>query len=720
MRIINVLIVVLGLGIVTHNTTEAGYDYRSAAISDGIGYRSNLIDPGNPYHASIRHMFGTLLLRFSLLPEDTDLRDQAGPNSIRLKDESKQLEYKQSIQAILDNPESAEHWASLPRYPYAFGLCATNNTNSALPFMQNVALSDLMPEVRDSLIHIRHDLILLCHIPPQERQEMRQILNDRIHRLSTISPAAKPWTDYLRGAIAFYAEDLDMAQNAFTEVPKTATQWLYRSARYMEVRIAKSRLAELTHEESLAIELLDKFDTELERFIGEFPTGPYSETARDLRRYLLNQKGDKSGLIRILAETFTEKFQSGALADEPTRIAIFHELTRYHAAEPDESLIPLYDKGLSPFLAVLDLLSSHRMKVLSHDSQPNSQPASLGFTLQDASESFAPYPGLLDYALLLTLDDNSVAEAEIKPETYGALFADALVLQGRALSKLGMYMRAAETWSVIEQSTTTYNAPTEIATAYMRLGRFEAFLPFVLSDGTDKNPSTGSHVYDEFDITAETFRNQYQPHVSLLERGLDSFADPDKARIIALNPDYPPDIRFMAMEPLLRRAILTGNHKDYLELAETSGQMLADATISLAHGYRDLTSTIRTLSQRPDDPKALTDLGYFLYANRLYFGCLTETLWESHLGGCPVETKDMIVPIELFSKALAILTKRSMRSKEEGRLLRIMIFCYKSFENIHHCTRNKTEDYPMDTRLKWFLRLHRYFPEDAARTPYWY
>ena len=81
-------------------------DYRTAAVRDGIGYRSNLIDPRNPYASSERRNFGVLLARLGMIEDWTDIDGGPTPPTRRTRDlhgaeESRDPAYSVYLREIL-------------------------------------------------------------------------------------------------------------------------------------------------------------------------------------------------------------------------------------------------------------------------------------------------------------------------------------------------------------------------------------------------------------------------------------------------------------------------------------------------------------------------------------------------------------------------------------------------------------------------------------------
>jgi hypothetical protein len=144
---------------------------------------------------------------------------------------------------------------------------------------------------------------------------------------------------------------------------------------------------------------------------------------------------------------------------------------------------------------------------------------------------------------------------------------------------------------------------------------------------------------------------------------------------------------------------------------------------NLIVAYKDLQPKIKSLILDPDDPDALTEIGYFLYNYDRFQKCYGETTqWEFSIGKCNPEHLENIPtnkarPIDLFLKALSIYKLKEHRGPKEAKLLRTLIYCFKG-SRFGRCVRGGT--FPKKNREEYFQRLHKYFPKEAAHTPYWY
>ena len=55
---------------IANTSAQASTETSTYALEDGIGYRSNLLDPANPYAIDSTYLLETLLRRYNLLPDE--------------------------------------------------------------------------------------------------------------------------------------------------------------------------------------------------------------------------------------------------------------------------------------------------------------------------------------------------------------------------------------------------------------------------------------------------------------------------------------------------------------------------------------------------------------------------------------------------------------------------------------------------------------------------
>ena len=207
----------------------------SRAVQDGIGYRSNLIDPQNRYAASERRNLGVLLARLGMMADWTGIGgvlaaveeevEWTGPKFEVVNDE----DYGDYLTEIT-TPHGLE--GMFPEMPVE--RCWTWGRNFARTrYMQALVAAHPAHEMRARLIAARHRLD-----PGPSHCMSNAVVESYIHALGSISGAQwQPWRNYLEGAALFYAGENERAAEAFARIPRE-DNWLSATAAYMPVRIA--------------------------------------------------------------------------------------------------------------------------------------------------------------------------------------------------------------------------------------------------------------------------------------------------------------------------------------------------------------------------------------------------------------------------------------------------------------------------------------------------
>lgn len=735
------IITILGqLAIATPVFASTGYS--TNAVYDGIGYRSNLIDPFNPYAAGKSRMLQALLNRYGLLPSERDSLSGEEFGSITGP------KYIDHIRSMLSRGFPDLDSLKVPAYHYNFGICQTNGYPSALSFMAAAVQSlGKTPDV-DELIRARHRLLFICNLDETERTvRTRKLLKPVRAMLKTRSLA--PWVKYLEAAVSFYETKFDIAEGIYGSLSRDNSGWLKDTADYMAVRIAKAKVDATRFVDQILKrpKAINDLGVAIKKYLTAHPKGHYVETARALNRYRYSASNDRNRLIAATQSDFIRAFDPRAPAKLGQRIRVFNEGSNFTAAifEFPRSKGALYQMHpLAVVAALLAGIADGKGDLSKTDNQ------NLHSLFYDSPINYSLFSGLRYYFNLVILSRvgafRKITEAEFNENFLGPLYGDALILKARALMKTGRHLEAAKLWLEISQRNPIYNALTEAATAYVRTGRFSDFARIEKSWMTDLSlkPSSKSETndnsefrgykVDEFSISVKTFHAEYQPYRNLLIRGFSSINNVDENKSVYSDTALHPVIRFIAAEPILRDGLLKGNYKNFIKVAETvfdtafyNKWIETDGGHEkiLITAYRLLIPKVKDLLRNENDPEALTEIGYFLYSQHRFPGCFGITLWEKKIGLCkedPAEgnVEGYLRPINMFSKALKLYSALPSRTYSEARLLRILIYCFKSYTNRAACLRGPIQQFPQSIRRGYFQRLHKFFPIVAKRTPYWY
>lgn len=715
---------------------SASVGYQSNAVGDGIGYRSNLMDPLNPYATSRESLFSKLLEKYEASSDHEERSQNQDIYSRNMTGDK----YISEVQGFFSSKKVK---LKAKKYSYGWGVCETNIYPSALYFMKAAVKELGRSDETDRLIIVRHHLLKLCNI---KKAGLGAML------LAVLKPLREkkshaPWAMYLDGAISFYEKKFEEAKAKFASINEEESNWVKDTADYMDVRISKARIDTLywpysgssnfslnpkryleTKKPKLVLKLdraLSNLRKSMKKYLRDHPKGRYVATVQDLIFYIHWSNGDRNALIEATHRVFA-KAMSLQKGDYPSD-AIFE--------------FPKDVKNISVIhpLAVVGILLSELTSDLRSEEITSSV---LRGHFKSHNELSASFPGLASYfeLLLLALDAKfqELSDYEISRKAFGPLYAEALILQARAHGKVNRHMEAANLWKRISEEFPLYNGLTEVATSYVRAGKFIDFTKINKSWMTEltlEEPNQLKEIGNEFEVDVKTFYAKRQPYRNILQRGFATITSNQEAKTVYKDVSLHPLIRFLAAEPTLRENLLKENYSAFVETTEH----LFDADFEkefaksktkkgteLISEYRGVLPKVKTLIRNPKDANALTNIGYFIYAQHLHPKCLgEETLWETTLQVCNKErlketSSDFVRPIDLFLKALSIYKTQPIRASEEAKVLRILIYCFKGYENQNNCTRGSEDKFPESLRKGFFQRLHKYFPEKAKATPHWY
>lgn len=756
------LILVVALGLLTNFEALGSFDSQTSAIDDGIGYRSNLIDPANPYGMNIETTFRTLLNRYVPVPDYDDFPTAFRVPRIRLTPEEYAARVKQLLSPGYDIG-SLE--LALEKYHYSYE-CGSNDYPAALAFMDGLVGIYGRGKVADSLIRLRHTALSYCELSEPDRKKFMatiqaKFLRDGGYPGNLTKKAGSDyagWIHYLLGALNFYEEQWEQAENLFAKIDNHPSPWLRDTARFMTVRIAKANL----DRKMISGKAFEEY---LTNHLKNYPNGLYFG---DVENFLFLAKKWQSPreLEKLILLKFDDLFRPNASAESMVvqtekRDTVAFYVTKYDVWRAPELSSPL----LMAFTLISEIHTTRYPKHerIYHDYHFGSDGPKAPRYVSDESEwkrqlnrlasAFSDYPGLEAYSRLLWLYANGkhqqVVEAEVTKANLGPLFWDGRVLRARSLAALSQYGEAIDAWKAVSNGTPTYNSLTEIATLLARKGRFADFGRLRLDAGwmTDLSyhPSDEKWTSDEFHLSPREFHKQYMPYRNLLRRGFEALTNAKSAAGVYLDQTLPPLVRFYAGEPVLRTFLLEENYRRFMDVSakifdssfrKTWIPAKDDPERNLIEGYQYMRGSVSRLMKDSKDPVALTDLGYFLYKNHRFRRCENEdffqyhyhnpkyrrhypdTLWEDKLAACTgLAEPYAISPIDIFDRALSVFRTKNRRTKAEARLLRIMIYCFKGNEGT--CLRNKKGAFPKFQRRAWFQRLHKYFPKEE-HVPYWF
>lgn len=739
----------------------AGGDPRTRACSDGIGYRSNLIDPLNHYARPQYLMTTQLLERYGLIPpayeapaDDQD--DDPGSNNgslitissptgklkaVRLTKTDRapdlsslsQDDYVERVRAYLSEPDDYEVHKPFEKYHYAWGRCESNDVPSAAAYMEAAHKAIGKGQEADALIFARHRLLQVCEIDGEQAQKahIREVFAD----LVTLNDRAstKDWVLYLEAAANFYLDADDLSEKMFRSLSKSDADWISDTADYLVVRMAKERVdqGDITATEDLTLAR--------EYYLNRHPGGRYERTVLALDQYLARARSDHAKLYELQAAKFEDVFGPNSLVPIDQRESVLFDLMFGTNSGMITNPAPadLISSGKLHPILLTSLLLQHVSDDASHLELFWPQ------IIHRAREQMTLYPGLESYAELLVHmisgDYPAILAEEIDEATYGPLLLDALVLRARAYEKMDQKSAAIDTWTQVLKTTPTFNALTEIANQLVGDNRFEEFA-YIPTQHTrafsGTRDSVEQYCRDEFDIGVEGFLKTKDPFRNLLNEGFEHFVAVSDVHAVGDDDELHPLIRFYAVEPTLRSSLMYADYQGFIRASKflrsesfASGLKELHPDVyqpaEMISGYTEAISLAERLIDDPEDADALTQLAYFRYSKHLIARCgAGDTLWTQMLDDYSCKGKHAaesvaVAPIEMFSRALRQYKKLPVRTAEEASLLRIMIYCFKGYSNRMNCALGDTEDYPEDVRKGYFNRLKSEFPS-SEHVEYWY
>ena len=438
---------VLGLLLVTVSA-GASTDIRSRAVEDGIGYRSNLLDPANPYGTDAKHLLSNLLRRYSLLP------DQFWPKGMSNYEYAlrvRELATSKKVMEQIDKP--------LESYRYAYGICETNEYPAALEFMANLVAELGKGEATDNLILARHGLLVMCDRTDELRISFANWL-EKIEEVLLPKNAFVPWLRYLQGAFYFYMEDTEVAETFFRKAGHSKTTppgWVTDAAQYMLVRIAKFQF------ENKKIDVIE-FRKSIDDHQDANPFSRYNLEVENLRRMAAASKEEYAAL---LAEHFARFFKpSPNDKNERYRHDLFVEVMNAKG---------IVAANVSPLLSTFQLM----LKVASETRGADVANYAWAPNISRSDSSIDLFPGLSAYRKLLKhfsrKEYQAVTSTHITRSKFQVLVSDAKILVARAHYALGNYDASIRVWEEISNEIATFNALTEIANAYVKKNEFAQF-----------------------------------------------------------------------------------------------------------------------------------------------------------------------------------------------------------------------------------------------------
>ena len=750
---IRVFIAVVLLGA---STAHASIWYSTRAMSDGLGYRSNLIDIANPYAVSKSRNFRVLLKRLGIeIVSEFARAPDEGPTYEEYSDSVREiLKRKEIVEPIdLSVPDYVkkrnwffQQWTLRDRY---WVVESTNNFATAKSFMMVVSETVSDKGVVAKLVSLRHEL--LQYGAPDTLGEIAANILERLR--SNHLNGARNSARYLEGAVLFYALMFAEAADAFGLVGTTESPWLTETAAYMVVRATLAaeqtkRLYYFTNG-SIDPEKLKSSLKDIEDYVTRYPNGGYARTLINSKRQIWYLLDEDDSLRKEIRAQFPWYFGDTVNVHERSRF-LHKEIFRFGIGDPDSRS----DHPLALAAGALWAAKIPCEEMLAE--------------LKSREREFIPYPGLsrfLEAKCHFKLGNHTkvMEVAERIASDGGSFLPDGLALAARSAFALSRYADSRRFWERVHSAAPTYNAMTEIGRTFLARKDFVGLAKYRFDPLTKYSAAKNIRAIDEFEIDPKVYVAAMRPHERTVQQVFAYLAAEDDLENVLADDDVTPGIKLLAALPTLNRRLIEGDHAGYQEfVARFVGRAFKSKLLREEQEHlmpqldrvRRIDSRLRILEKTPDDAKTLLEVGYHIYSESIHPPCLySPSLFiETHAQACreyddkleawakdmtgtlprreielnSYEKRQAIVwegtqaPIDLFVRVLKNFEGSPTKYPDEAKVLRILIHCFKASINVHNCVRHREADYPKSARHAWFSRLHTKFPELAKKTPYWY
>ncbi|GLW38736.1 hypothetical protein Pcaca04_26720 [Pectobacterium carotovorum subsp. carotovorum] len=480
-----------------------------------------------------------------------------------------------------------------------------SNALSTLEAFFDVLLTDkqLTNEQRTLLAHQRVNLLNPLYT--------KEALNEGLASLPDEGHAGA-LMHYLFASLAFYQGHFDEAESSFQALVSSPQPWVAETSRYMLIRVAINKAMENALDEYNMFDAskADKAAAQLavqhiDDYLKQYPEGQYIESANGLYRraywimndtnalaktyqHELNNTADIEDLLELSDEIDNKLLENRQFtsAPESAPLTMVQDLKRLRS---DEGWLAL------PALSVDELAA--QKPLFEHD---NMQEA---FSYLQAAQLFY---GQKDYAAVV----NSVPATQSNDLTDTVRFS-LQVLRGRALVRLERWDEAEAHWRQLLMRNTGYTQnqflQLALAETLVKAGHPERVFA---ADSPVKNLRFRSAVL-KVSANAELLRQQTGPQQTHEERAIALHTLLTKSLTHGDYASYLKDVQLRKdIAPLVSSENQSWNQED-LTAFDWDGS-------DTEEGYQcpALNDVVTTLSQRPNDARAINCLGeFFLRTN---------------------------------------------------------------------------------------------------------
>ena len=563
------------------------------------------------------------------------------------------------------------------------GRCSMNRLATARPWLLALEQSGLAAEEVRQLAEARLQLVGLCQ-------------SDTLPDLSQLpaSAAAAPFSDYLRGARAFYLGDVATALPLFTALSQQSQPWLKETASYLLARVAINQAQVNAFDEyglfdasKVEKSVLQQAEQALTAYLQAYPQGRYAASAKGLYRRLYWLAGDTDKLA--------ERYQQ-ALAQASDARPLFNEIDlRLLTSASNKAALP------AQFALAQDL---RRMR--SHAEGDDSwQPISADeLNAQQASFTAAGLQPLFAYLQLaqryyVQHDYPGVVQAVTPPAAGSKL--DLLTFSQQMLR--GMALLAQKQWPEAE-------AHWNQIWALQPDGQQQLLLQLAQAMTLERAGRLDALFAKESWVTSSTLR---EPLIRFV-------APAELLRQLARDVNVAAEERNTALFTLLYKELLSAHYQAFLQdaalvasLPQRKAPFDLDAFNQGAkeeEGYScpALQETVQTLEQQPKAAKALNCLGEFVYRQGWDRSPMS---WDNPPLGLVPAADQLAGSPDRFSGQItgrlalyrSVIEDAKAPASEKSYALYRAINCYAT-SGFNHCG---SEEIAPAERKRWFMTLKK-------------
>ncbi|MEC5319519.1 hypothetical protein VSX61_11310 [Brenneria populi subsp. brevivirga] len=506
---------------------------------------------------------------------------------------------------------------------------------------------------------------------------------------------------YLINTQAFYQGEFAQAQSGFLALTQAAQPWVAETARYMLIRVALNAAMQSALDEynmfdagkadkNMASSALRRIDD----YLQQYPRGLYAASAQGLYRRAYWILGDLAALPKIYQQELDRADNAGdlqALSDEIDNKLLERET---FAATPD-----------SPLLALVQDLKRLRGERGGWGRFPELSAAELAAqqTLFDQAGMQNEFHYLQTAYRFYRLKDytavaNDVAPTRERDLTDTTRFS-LQVLRGRALLQLARWDEAEAHWRHLLSLETNYTQQQylqlALAETLAKAGRPEKIFA---ADSPVKNLRFRSAVL-KVSADADLLRQQTGPQQTHEERAIALHTLLTKSLTRADYAGY-------LQDSALRKAIPP------LEETENMDWSLDDPAVfdwngaDTEAGYQcpALDSVVSTLSQRPNDARAINCLGeFFLRTGDIVGFDWGESNMLDELINAPTQFKGK--EYNRLDGYMRVIADPGAPPEDKSYALYRAVYCYAP-SGFNDCGE---QDIAKETRKAWFTQLKTEF-----------